>query len=757
MFRVEWMGCAIEIGVFIRNLSAVTAPSGKPASVATLPHRWQWLPILLAMAGAAIAWITAVAARQSLGNWQVLLYLAGALVLAAAWWFRRAVSPAEQELDELRRRVAEERGQMAQEQQQFTLLQKEVRDQFDQQGRQNSKREEALARRLLAFHEWMEFPQPVELSLPHDPQADRELATLLEKDRQLDDLLKAETQILYDNILSNRYSQDGAIQLTTIRDDLHVLITRVAQLYQPEVRQPLLETSLSLVIRAASRASLHLLVLLEDLPLNVKDYSLARLYGYLRNAVSAYRMYKSAEPYWPYVNSAYYLGRFALGANPLTLGAWWFIGALGQRGAQAVATRVINRQALALVSNVVRVIGYEVAATYGGDFRHREANWIYAAELTELVSRFPLSKESLSHALKEIGALSLRSEYDRMFLYRCLAEHVSARPQQFPTARFLAAEERRAIASRLEKFLELHVHGKGADRVGKWKAAVEERLQAKLVVGLKPTAHAVEQQIVDAIESLASFLLGVKEREPPELPALLVSSRLLAELPDERRQSLLARLQEGTPFFFEHPDLDPESDLVLRYLDDLAGLHVRVRPRDARVEETLVDVAVYLRHEPTVMRRLLEKHFADHLAERLVPDAPAVKVPTSAARAALDILEYGEMAQCLYGGISLIWPAGSHIPRYSKDSLWLMGVGKRLVLFSVEGSPKLLWRGEGNVTVELERGYLASSCLLTGGAWLADGDAPPPTLRVGGGMLASVANHFRPLLAIVEAQSVTPS
>lgn len=686
------------------------------------------------------------------------MYASGALALAAGWWFRRELAPEELELHELRRLAAGERSQVAEERQQFSQLQQEVREQFEQQGRQLAKREEALGNRLLAFHEWMEFPQPVDLSLPHDPQEDRSLAELLEKDRQLDALLKAETQILYDNLLANRYAQEGKVQLTIIRDDVHVLITRVARLYQPDVKQPLLETNLSLVIRAAGRISLHLLVLLEDLPLGVKDYSLASLYGYLRQAVSAYRMYKSAEPYWPYVNTAYYLGRFALGANPLTLGAWWFIGALGQRGAQAVATRIINRQALSLLSNVVRVIGYEVAATYGGDFRHRDANWIYAAELTELVSRFPLSKESLSSALKEIGALSLRSEYDRMFLYRCLAEHVSAGPQQFPAARLLAAEERRAIAGRLEKFMELHVHGKGADRVGKWKAAVEERLQAKLVVGLKPTAHAVEKQIEDAVESLASFLLGVKEREPPELPALLASSKLLAELPADRRETLLARLLAETPFFFEHPDLDPESDLVLRYLDDLAGLHVRVRPRDARVEESLLDVAAYLRQEPKVMRQLLDKQLGMHLSERLSPAAPIQKFPTAVARAALDLIEHGELAQCLYGGITLEWPAGSKAPRHDKNSLWLLGVGKRLVLFSVGGQPKLLWRGEGDVSVELERGYLACSCRITGGKWLADGDVPAPTVRIAGGMLSTMANHFRPLVAIAGGSSAaTPS
>jgi hypothetical protein len=738
-----------------RKLTQASPPSqpAAPSPERVALGRWLWLPLALASLSVATVWVTAILFRQALGWWQVAFYLAGALVLVAAWWFRRQLSPAEAEIEELRRQIDEQRRQLAEDRQQFALLQTEVREQFEQQGRQLSKREEALANRLLAFHEWMEFPQPVDLSVPHNLQEDRELAELLRKDRELDELLKAETQILYDYILANRYSKDGVIQLTTIRDDVHRLITRVAQLYQADVTQPLLETSLALVIRAAGRCSLHFLVLLEDLPLNVKDYTLSRLYGYLRNAVSAYRMYKSAEPYWPYVNTAYYLGRFALGANPLTLGAWWFIGALGQRGAQTVATRIINRQALVLLSNLVRVIGYEVAATYGGDFRHRHANWIYGAELTELVSRFPLSKASLSHALKEIGSLSLRSEYDRMFLYRCLAEHVSARPQQFQAARMLAAEERRAIAGRLEKFLELHIHGKAADRVSAWKTAVEERLQAKLVVGLRTTAHAVEQQIEDAIASLASFLLGVKEREPPELPALLGSSKLLAELPAERREALLARLQQETPYFFEQPDLDPESDLVLRYLDDLASLHVRVRPREARVEETLADVAAYLRLEPKVMRQLLEKHFAEHLAERLAPTAPVRKFPTAVARAALDLLEYGEVAQCLYGGVSLDWPDGKPAPRYDKNSLWLLGVGRRMVLFSLAGAPKLLWRGEGDVTVELERGYLASSCRITGGKWLADGDASPTTLRITGGMLATVASHFRPLVAIAGGKS----
>ena len=165
------------------------------------------------------------------------------------------------------------------------------------------------------------------------------------------------------------------------------------------------------------------------MPLNVKDYNIKSLYAYIRQGASAYQTYKAAEPYFPYANAAWYLGRLAMGANPISLGAWWFVGSLGKTSAQAVANHLVNRQALGLLGNLVRVVGYEVAGLYSGDFRRRDANWIYAAELTHLVSHFPLSRDSLAHALKEIGALQLRSEYDRVFLYRCLASQQSADPE----------------------------------------------------------------------------------------------------------------------------------------------------------------------------------------------------------------------------------------------------------------------------------------------------------------------------------------
>jgi hypothetical protein len=429
---------------------------------------------------------------------------------------------------------------------------------------------------------------------------------------------------------------------------------------------------------------------------------------------------------------------------------------LSTRGAQAVATRVINRQALALLSDVVRVIGYEVASVYGGDFRHRDANWIYAAELTEMLHQFPLSRDGLSHALKEVGALQLRSEYDRIFLYRCIAAHISARPQNFRALACLSAAECRAVASRLEKFLHTFIHGKTNDRVAKWKSGVETRLGVKLLVKVQPTAHSVQVQQEDAVRSLAGFLVGSKEREPHDLAGFLTKSKILSELPTADRTALLSKLEANPPYFFEHPDLDPESDLVAKYLGDLAALQVRVAPRDAHLDELISDVAEYLRHDPKNVQRLLEKEYATHLTERISPESPTRKAPLEVTRAILDLLEPGELARFLYTGITLEWPAGANGTSQRGD-LWLLGAGQRLILFGLEDDqPLLVWRGEGKIELNQEKGILSSTAYLRGGLWLQESSGIFPVIRITGPMVKSIGNYFGPLQAFVEERRYRP-
>ncbi|MBW8884729.1 MAG: hypothetical protein JF612_08130, partial [Planctomycetia bacterium] len=392
---------------------------------------------------------------------------------------------------------------------------------------------------------------------------------------------------------------------------------------------------------------------------------------------------------------------------------------------------------------------------YGGSFRHRDANWIYAAELTELVSEFPLSRDSLAHALREIGALELRSEYDRVFLYRCLANRKSAGPERYSAAVVLTMDERRAVATRLERFLEAFIHGKSADSLGRWKTAAEQRLGIKLSIVLKTTAASVRDQIVDAIRSLASFLVAIKQLDPPEAALHLANSAVLRELPIEERAALANDVAAGASFFFEHPDLDPDGDLADKYLEDLASLNARTPPRAAGVEVTLDDVAAYLRRPPRKMQAMVEKHYATALFERLPADTPQRRVPAAAARAALDLL-VDSQARFLYGPARLEWPEERRPEAINDQALWLLGVDRRMLLFSASDQPRVLWIGTAtDVHVQPMRQLLATGCRLSGGQWQVSLASRPLAIRLSAGLVASYAAYFEPLLSMLGQTSFT--
>lgn len=712
-----------------------------------IKFRWQWTPLILVITGALAIVVTTIIERNLLGWWQAIIYAGVATVAGSTFWLRRQLTADELQIEQLRATVAAEETSLARVKADFAEQQDFLQKQFQQQAGQLDAREQAFARRLLTFHEWMEFPEPLTLSAGPAPAPN--ISELVRKDRQLTELLKQETQNLYDNILSNKYLIDGQFSPVLARDDAFALVLKVARLYQPDAEQPLLEVSLDQIMRATSRGALNILVVLDEMPLQVKSYNLSALHQYVRRAVEAYRLYRKTEPYWPYVNTAYYLSRFAMGANPLALGAWWFISSLGRQGATAIAQQVVNRQALALLSTVVRVIGCEVASIYGGDFRHRDANWIYGAELAELVSSFPLSREGLSAALKEIGALQFRSEYDRVFLYRCLAAHKSAQPERYNAMDCLLSDERHAVATRLEKFLDMYLHGRSADRVAAWKQGVEGRLQVKLAVGLKPALVSVRDQVSDAIRSLASFLVGEKELEPENLPSLLRSTRSFEQLAEADREPLLNSLVASPPYFFEHPDLDPDSDLVGIYLDDLTALDARVPPHDPQREEAIFAVAAYLRKDAKLVDTLISKHRQAYFADRLHPEASLRRAPPRVMRAVLDLLTGDPSRFFLFHPVALDWSEGQTPLGLKAADLWLIGTGDRLMLFSAAAQPQVIWRGDQRVQLEAVQKFMGSSARLIGGEWLLN-DVPAPTaIRLPIPLMSTYNSYLRPLVGML--------
>ena len=174
-----------------------------------------------------------------------------------------------------------------------------------------------------------------------------------------------------------------------------------------------------------------------------------------------------------YASAAFYASRFASGVNPVASGAMWLLQSIGKKAAKSITSKYFNRHAMALLSNVIHAIGFEAAQIYGGDFRHRDPNWFYGMELVELHHGYPLQGESLSEALNVIGALQLRSEYDRIFLFRQLAAGASCDPTRYKATEVLSDEQREQIASDLTEFAEPHVTAEGFTQ---WQADIAERL-----------------------------------------------------------------------------------------------------------------------------------------------------------------------------------------------------------------------------------------------------------------------------------------
>ena len=65
-----------------------------------------------------------------------------------------------------------------------------------------------------------------------------------ERDRRLFELLEAESQRLFEKILNSEFSREGRVQADLIRDEALRLVTSVAAIYRPDLKEPLLETSI---------------------------------------------------------------------------------------------------------------------------------------------------------------------------------------------------------------------------------------------------------------------------------------------------------------------------------------------------------------------------------------------------------------------------------------------------------------------------------------------------------------------------------
>jgi hypothetical protein len=603
-----------------------------------------------------------------------------------------------------------------------------------------ARREQELSNRLLLFHEWMEFPVAETIQQP-----DRSLddwSKNSERDRRLFALLESESQRLFEKIRKNEYSRDGRVQVDLIRDEALRLVKSVAAIYRPDLEDPLLDTSCEKVLRAASRICLQLLVVIEQLPLDVKSYNLRKMHGTVQQAVKAYGMYRSVEPFWPYLNRVYYLGRFALGASPVSMGAWWVVSSLGARGAKEVAGKVINQQAMRLLQELVRVIGFEVATLYSEDFRYRDSNWVYASLLTDLLAKRELDSATLTQVLAEFSSLPLRSEYDRVFLYRCIASHHAAPTGNVPLSSILEPADRRAICRRLHGFVQ-RLSWEDGPSLTEWTKHVESWIDVRWPK-TEVTGEDDADQILAGLRSLLGFLLEFKSQEPDDAVQRLPTTRLFRRLEVSAQHNLCDEMLADPPFFFEQPMLDVSSQLANDYCDDLIELSVACQPYDPAEQDLLCQVAAYLHIDEKVMLDKLVQESVQRLARRQMNLDLSSPPPGDIARAIMDIAPEPGAVTAIYQGVTCESEGGKH-----ERDLWLVATPAKLFALRQQQPVAVVWMSDEGTEMELTTAWSGNYATLTGGQWTENSEGALPRLIVSAGLLQRNESFFNALRSCI--------
>ncbi|MCH2211693.1 MAG: hypothetical protein MK110_10340 [Fuerstiella sp.] len=613
---------------------------------------------------------------------------------------------------------------------------------LEDQGRQLDLQRQQLNDRLLRYREFLEYPANDSPETSNDV-LDPELS---EKDREVNRILETEAARIYEKIRADGYRSEDQLNLSMIREEVFDIIQRVARVYSPDSAHPVMETSFDQLARAASRTCLQALVLVEQLPLDVQHYTISELYNYVRKAVTAWGAWQTVSPWMTRLGRGIYAGRIAAGASPLTLGAWWVASELGRRGSKKLIENYVDQRAVAFFSDAVRLIGNEVAAVYGPGLRQRDPAWAYGAELTELHHRFPPSRDSLQAGLREITSLPLRSEYDRIYLYRCLAEHkASGLRVTDPTV--LTRDERENIAGRLEQFFQKHIHGACDADVERWRTSVEDHLDIRLSPASVTFTPDPSVSLRAVLRAVYMFLTDIGGLEQQKTLDTIQSSRLYSRLSPDEASSLCSELRTDDVSVFEPPELDPSDPMTSEFLDDLIDCCVRVPLPDAAVESLLMETGRYFRQGAEETRQQIANAWMQQLGKRTLPDVSMSRKVPVPARQLLRLMESEEQVSGIYHDIEL--EPSSLCNGVEMTELWLAVLTRdgrrRVLLLTSAPESEVLWKANDDFKTERMSGIVIDDCIISGGQW-TDHTASG-TIILSGKFGTVFESRFAPLLS----------
>ncbi|MDF1657175.1 MAG: hypothetical protein P1U58_06155 [Verrucomicrobiales bacterium] len=332
-----------------------------------------------------------------------------------------------------------------------------------------------LEKVLMSYGEWMEFPDYQMLQTID--WADENHAVM---DEKVAALLDSEADLMLQRFSSGVYWTDGKFEGRQLLLDLVSFTEAIARIYQPDSDRPLLELNLESLLKALNRASIQIILLLEELPIvEVKEMNLRKMSDNIRKASTVYKKYEELQPYLKPVRYLWQGSKMLLTANPI-LAAGWIAGSeIIWKGGKHLGKKAMDAYLLSLVRQTMGIIAWETAGIYDPTHRYRSPDWLYGVEIAHLLSKFDATQEVLRESFRELGRLPLKSSYDRIFLYRCIAQNVSPKPKHFAQPELLSKEIREQLMKQLIEFYEKNISANAEtsnEETVKWREGLKERL-----------------------------------------------------------------------------------------------------------------------------------------------------------------------------------------------------------------------------------------------------------------------------------------
>lgn len=630
---------------------------------------------------------------------------------------------------------------------------------------QNSRR---MAEKFRIVHEWLDSPELVNLTeyqLENHPQSSpKERQQLIEKDQKVAKILEQEAEEIYEKIRRNHYLNDGRFDARVMRNDLLDLGVEIAKIYLPEEDNPLLHTSPEQIARALNRIGLHLLVVLDQLPLNLKASNIQQTYDTISKAVKAYGSYRKAAPYLGWASRGLMIGRMVTSVNPVTLGLWWGATELGKMGATHLATRMIDRQAIGLIHSLVRVVGYEVASVYSGDFRYRDANWCYAVELTQLQAALPKSREMLQRCLREVSQLELRNEYDRLAVYRAVSVG-KAISRSTVDIELLSENERRGVLERLEILQQEVAHGQSTEAAREWRKGIQAHLGMQLSLGKNKVAPRQElEQDREILNTLLGYLVGVREvawgQACEWVRDLLHQSGQRNLFSAAAREAWREKLPVDQAQFvpqFTPPDLDPGDARVRDLLEVLLEWNAIVGSFAPEAEQLLLEFGLYYRVAQDKLESMLNESYRQLLLRQFPEQKSRIeRYSISECRSITLLLDenaISSLPQQVFGLIK-IPEIPDELKSLPAESLRIALVDDVAVLFqmpTIWEIPEILWRSDSTTRWKNRSGVMTASLELTGGKSTGDLKTSLKSILIEAPMTARFQTYFASLLQKIPA------